>query len=1271
MRDPRHRLQAIGDARIALEEIAARPQAEPQEAAPRRGVSPLALAFAVAAGVAATVGILALGGWLHGGRSTAAAPGAQAAPHRAEILGLSIVDSSNAAISPDGSEVIGYDMTPSKPALLRRAVDSFEVRAIPGSESAFNPFYSPDGRSIGFFVGAQVCVLELTGSSRRCLAQALGFAAGNWGRDGEIVFSSQPPAGGLAAGLWRVPSAGGEAQRLTSVDAAKGERAHLYPQILPDGRSVLFTVVSAARKEVAVVPLAGGASRTVLANAARGRFAHSGHLVYWDETGGRLAAVRFDPDRLAAVGTPTELGFELNTTGDTIASFDVSDNGTLIYSLGGMFGGDFTVDLVDRRGQRSPVIEEHASWGQPRLSPDGRQLLLRRAAQPDCSLWLFDFDRRSLSRLGLDGDLHNPLWLADRERFLISRDASDGSHRQVFEERIDGGGALESVVKADFGALAESVSADGRYIALTHDDRRDRNDILVHDRKTRRDPAVPRHPVRRGPSRLLAGRHSPRLRRERFRAQRGLRASVPRPRRQVHDLQPRRDGAGLVARRAGAVLRRGRQADAGGNRTRAALHGDALRRSSSRLPTSSGSGCATTTCCPTAAASSSCAAAREPPRRAPCASSSTGSPSSSAWHRKCPGDRHPMIGSRLGPYEITGKLGEGGMGEVYRATDTKLEREVAIKVLPAAFTEDKERLARFEREARLLAQLNHPNIAQIYGLETSGETHALVMELVPGPTLAERLESGPLPSESLSFALQIAQALEEAHEKGIVHRDLKPQNVKASTEGKAKVLDFGLAKAMDATGPGASAADLARSPTIMNSPTLTAVHGTQLGVILGTAAYMAPEQARGAAVDKRADIWAFGVVLYEMLTGRSLFAGPTVSDTLAGVLKTTIDLAELPADTPAAIRSLLRRCLERNPKNRLHDIADARLVIEDVIAGRSEELPALESQRATAAPPRSLAARAFPWVAGLAVGAGLLAVVDRTLLAPAPVEPPTLVSLTYSGKDVTPAASPDGKMIAFASTRDGSARIWLKQLATGEEVALTSGPADSIPKFSPDGSSLLFLRGTAAPFELYRVSTVGGEPRRIAAGVASGPAWSPDGRRIAIGRSTTSSGLADTLVTLSAEGDEEREVARVSDILLLALNWSPDGATIGSWAQLRTNFAAQQSIVEFDVASGERKTIYQPSGGTLLTGWAWCGPGAIVVAEAASQSGRGGNLLRRVERGGGPRAPCCRCRIRWPGSTSQDPVASWSARRRRLRTSRNGRSPGAPDPSRRSCRRVG
>jgi serine/threonine-protein kinase len=294
-------------------------------------------------------------------------------------------------------------------------------------------------------------------------------------------------------------------------------------------------------------------------------------------------------------------------------------------------------------------------------------------------------------------------------------------------------------------------------------------------------------------------------------------------------------------------------------------------------------------------------------------------------------------GSRLGPYEITAKLGEGGMGEVYRATDTKLEREVAVKVLPAAFTEDEERLSRFEREAKLLAQLQHPNIASIYGLEESDGISALVMELVEGPTLAERLESGSLPlDESLSLARQIAEALEAAHEKGIVHRDLKPQNIKASIEGKVKVLDFGLAKAMDPALGSSAAADLARSPTLMNSPTLTAA-GTQLGLILGTAAYMAPEQARGGAVDKRADIWAFGVVLYEMLSGRAVFLSDTVPDTLAAVLTREIDFAALPAATPPAIRRLLRRCLERKPARRLRDIGDARLVIDEVLSGVLDE----------------------------------------------------------------------------------------------------------------------------------------------------------------------------------------------------------------------------------------------------------------------------------------------------------------------------------------------
>ena len=452
-----------------------------------------------------------------------------------------------------------------------------------------------------------------------------------------------------------------------------------------------------------------------------------------------------------------------------------------------------------------------------------------------------------------------------------------------------------------------------------------------------------------------------------------------------------------------------------------------------------------------------------------------------------------MIGKRIGSYEITAQIGQGGMGEVYRATDSRLKREVAIKVLPAAFIADKERLARFEREAQLLAQLNHPNIAQIFGLETSGETHALVMELVPGPTLAERLESGSLPfTESLSFALQIAQALEEAHEKGIVHRDLKPQNVKASSEGKAKVLDFGLAKAMDATPGSASAADLARSPTIMNSPTLTAVHGTQLGMILGTAAYMAPEQAKGQAVDKRADIWAFGVVLYEMLAGGSLFGGDSVAETLAGVLKSQIDFSRLPAETPAPIRRLLRRCLERNPKNRLHDIADARLVLQEVMAGTTGD-----SESATvAARPKS--AR-LPWIvaAGTTVAAVALALALFSGLAgrgatSSPV-PTVRFELDWPGTGAGSGIdadyldlSPDGRFLAVVT----QGQIWVRPLDALEARPLAGTGGATYPFFSPDGSTIGFF----ADNELRRISRDGGTVQKLCdAPDARGGAWAPDG----------------------------------------------------------------------------------------------------------------------------------------------------------------------------------
>ena len=262
------------------------------------------------------------------------------------------------------------------------------------------------------------------------------------------------------------------------------------------------------------------------------------------------------------------------------------------------------------------------------------------------------------------------------------------------------------------------------------------------------------------------------------------------------------------------------------------------------------------------------------------------------------------VGSRLGVFEVTGRLGEGGMGVVYRATDTTLHRDVALKVLPDAFAEDAERLARFQREAQVLVSLNHPNIASIHGLEQSGDTRALVLELVEGPTLQDRIAKGPIPlDEALSIARQIAEALEAAHEQGIIHRDLKPANVKVKDDGTVKVLDFGLAKALQ---PELSDLDAANSPTM----TMTAA-ATKMGVIMGTAAYMAPEQARGKTVDKRADIWAFGVVLYEMLTGKQVFTGEDVSLTLSQVLQTDPDWSALPERIPPAVDSYLRRCLEK------------------------------------------------------------------------------------------------------------------------------------------------------------------------------------------------------------------------------------------------------------------------------------------------------------------------------------------------------------------------
>ena len=391
-------------------------------------------------------------------------------------------------------------------------------------------------------------------------------------------------------------------------------------------------------------------------------------------------------------------------------------------------------------------------------------------------------------------------------------------------------------------------------------------------------------------------------------------------------------------------------------------------------------------------------------------------------------------GTRLGVYDITAAIGEGGMGQVYRATDARLKRQVAIKVLPPSLAVDADRLARFQREAEVLASLNHPNIAAIYGLEESGGMTALVMELVEGDDLSQRIARGAIPlDDALPIAKQIAEALEAAHEQGIIHRDLKPANIKVRGDGTVKVLDFGLARAMD---PAA-----ASGANVANSPTLTA-HATALGMIMGTAAYMAPEQAKGKTVDRRADIWAFGVVLYEMLAGRAAFAGDTVTDIIAAVVTREPDWTALPAATPASIRRLLARCLERDPKRRVRDIGDVRLEIDEAIARGSSDARPAESVTGPARSGTWQTGKLAWAVLGGALGAALAAGLAWSGVWPRtrPSEShPLRVSIVHTeGSEVAaPAISPDGRRIAYRARRgDGMPLLWVRDLASAESQPL-------------------------------------------------------------------------------------------------------------------------------------------------------------------------------------------------------------------------------------------
>ena len=516
-----------------------------------------------------------------------------------------------------------------------------------------------------------------------------------------------------------------------------------------------------------------------------------------------------------------------------------------------------------------------------------------------------------------------------------------------------------------------------------------------------------------------------------------------------------------------------------------------------------------------------------------------------------------VAGSRIGPYEIHGLIGEGGMGRVYRATDSSLKRAVAIKVLQEPFAADIGRLARFQREAEVLAALNHPNIAAIYGLERSDDVTALVMELVEGPTLADRIAHGPLPiEEALSIARQIVDATETAHVHGFVHRDLKPANIKVREDGTVKVLDFGLARALD-SGP---STDISRAPTLTSPALMTAV-----GALLGTAAYMSPEQARGKPVDKRADIWAFGCVLYEALSGHQAFAAETVPDTLVAILGSEPQWHLLPDGLPAAVRRLLRRCLAKDLRRRLHDIGDARLELEDV---------------------------------------GEEATVERSLTHRATAESRHVEfqRLTdFSGLKESPAVSPDGKMVAFVAVTGGRRQIFVRLLTGGAPLQVTRDDIDhEQPRWAPDSSTFIYYTPSATPGEgtIWEISALGGPSRRVA-GAMRGGDISHDGERIALFQSSDTS---IELVVVTRNGSRRERVISLSpDFVYTWPRWSPDDRSIAfQHMNVTARFDVGLDVVE--VGTSDRREITRSE---WLRGFSWLRDGSGVVYS----SSRGSTVL--------------------------------------------------------------
>ena len=527
-------------------------------------------------------------------------------------------------------------------------------------------------------------------------------------------------------------------------------------------------------------------------------------------------------------------------------------------------------------------------------------------------------------------------------------------------------------------------------------------------------------------------------------------------------------------------------------------------------------------------------------------------------------------GTRLGPYEIVSPLGTGGMGEVYRARDSKLGREVAIKVLPPEVARDPETLDRFKREAKVLASLNHPNIASVYGFEDS-DRPGLVMELVEGPTLADRILAGPLSlEEALAIAKQVCEALEYAHEHGIVHRDVKPANIKVAADGKVKLLDFGLAKALEDL---VVNADISNSPTFMHMP-------TQAGLILGTAAYMSPEQAKGRPVDRRSDIWAFGCVLFEMLTGKTAFSGESVTDTLAEIIKAEPHWSLTPASTPKPIRTLLQRCLKKDVKQRLQAIGEARITIDEVMAapaGTNVE----ENEIAKAGMPESRGRSAVGWIGGFAAGVAIASLIAWWVIRSGP-EPTAMHFSTvtsFAGVQAQPALSPDGRSVAFVSNRDGHYNVYVGLVLGGQLVQITHDASmKSRPAWSPDGSTLAYSQmNDSGTMDIWEVAALGGLPHKVVLN-ATDPSWTPDGRSLAYVN------MADgALWTCGVEGENPRLLARTDPAHMAAEpRISPDGKMVAVVVRVVGPYG---EIGVADVSTGKFRMLTHDNALALSPAW--------------------------------------------------------------------------------------